>query len=94
MATKTTSETTAPAFDLPPDMKFTLKRHFDEMAPHYDAGFGKVWRNDADHMIAANPVPITEKAVVHDNGCGKGQVTERILNSLQAIDNGDDLPQI
>lgn len=65
------------------------------MADHYDAGFGTVWRSVADQMIARIPVPINSYSIIHDNGCGTGQVTDRIMHHLhQANSTGGDMPTI
>ena len=83
-----------PTFNEPVDMKFSMKKHFDTMADHYDAGFGTVWRNVADQMLALNPVPIISDSVIHDNGCGTGQVTERIVSKMKLSGKVQGWPKI
>lgn len=56
---------------VPEDAKFSLKSHFDNMAPIYD-GFGPVWYEMAEGLLARNPIPISSSSVVHDNGCANG----------------------
>lgn len=67
----------------PSEFKKYLKQNFDEMAPDYDE-YGPVWYQLAAKLLALNPIPLNSSSVIHDNGCGTGQVTVQILKSAPA----------
>lgn len=65
---------------IPEDATFTLKAHFDGMAPIYD-GFGPVWYEMGGALLAKNPNPISSSSIVHDNACGNGVCSSLIVKA-------------
>ena len=68
-------------------MKAYLKQHFDALAPTYDA-YGPVWYQVANKLLSLNLIPLDSSSVIHDNGCGTGQVTAQILKSSPTAEAG------